>query len=97
MPQMDGFEVAALIRQDCALRESAVVMLTSADSRGDAARYGELGIKAHLSKPVKRAELLEAIRLALMGPGEVTKAEKMSPPPRLTNGTSGSCWRKTTW
>ena len=76
MPQMDGFEVAALIQQDCALRESAVVMLTSADSRGDAARYGELGIKAHLSKPVKRAELLEAIRLALMGPGEVTKAER---------------------
>ena len=97
MPHMDGFEVAALIQQDHRLRESVVVMLTSAGPKGDAARYRELGIKAYLSKPIKRADLLEAIKLALMGPGKVVESERPSPRPRSASCTSGSCWRKTTW
>ena len=40
-------------------------MLTSAGLRGDAARCRELGIGAYLSKPIKRSDLLAAIRLAL--------------------------------
>ena len=76
MPHMDGFEVAALIQQDHRLRESVVVMLTSAGPKGDAARYRDSGIKAYLSKPIKRADLLEAIILALMGPGKVVESER---------------------
>ncbi len=80
MPHMDGFEVAALIQQNHRLRESVVVMLTSAGPRGDAARYRELGITSYLSKPVKRADLLEAIKLALMGPGKVVESERAVAP-----------------
>jgi len=40
-------------------------MLTSAGLRGDAARCRELGISAYLNKPVKRSDLLQAIRGAL--------------------------------
>jgi len=38
-----------------------IMMLSSAGQRGDAARCRELGIRAYLTKPLKRAELLEAI------------------------------------
>ena len=73
MPEVDGFDVAAQIQQDQGLTEAVVVMLTSAGSKGDAERCGELGIKAHLSKPIKRADLLEAIKLALFGQLETVK------------------------
>jgi PAS domain S-box-containing protein len=67
MPDVDGFEVAARIQQDPELAKAAVVMLTSAGSRSDAERCMKLGIKAHLTKPIKRTDLLNAIRLALVG------------------------------
>lgn len=74
MPGMDGFDVAAQTQQDPSLTGSAVVMLTSAGSKGDAARCSGLGIKAYLSKPIKRADLLDAIKLALFGPREAVKS-----------------------
>jgi len=73
MPGVDGFDVAAQIQRDPSLT-AAVVMLTSAGSKGDASRCNELGIKAYLSKPIKRADLLETIKLALLGPRETVKS-----------------------
>jgi CheY-like chemotaxis protein len=43
-------------------------MLTSAGLRGDAARCRELGIKAYLTKPIKRSDLLLAIKVVLGSP-----------------------------
>lgn len=40
-------------------------MLTSAGFRGDAARCRELGIRAYLTKPIKRADLLQPIKIVL--------------------------------
>ena len=74
MPGMDGFDVSAHIQRDPSLTESVVIMLTSAGARGDAARCSELGVKACLSKPFKRAELMEAIKLALLGKREAASA-----------------------
>jgi signal transduction histidine kinase/DNA-binding response OmpR family regulator len=65
MPAMDGFTVAETIKQRPKHGETIIVMLTSAGARGDAIRCRELGIKAYLNKPVKRSDLLDAIRLAL--------------------------------
>jgi len=67
MPELDGFQVAEKIKGDAELRDSVIIMLTSAGKRGDALRCRELGIKAYLSKPIKRSDLLDAIRIA-MGP-----------------------------
>jgi signal transduction histidine kinase/DNA-binding response OmpR family regulator len=74
MPEMDGFAVAARIQADPRLAKILVVMLMSARSKSDAARGRELNIKACLAKPIKRAGLLEAIKLALVGPREPAKA-----------------------
>jgi len=69
MPEIDGFQVAEQMRQDPQMENSALIMLTSAGFRGDAARCRALGIKAYLPKPVKRSDLLEAIKTVLVPSG----------------------------
>jgi PAS domain S-box-containing protein len=65
MPGLDGFMVVERLKEDPTLAGSAILMLTSAGQRGDAARCRELGISAYLVKPVRQSELLEAILLVL--------------------------------
>jgi two-component system sensor histidine kinase/response regulator len=65
MPGMDGFSVAEWIRQQPQLAGTIIIMLTSAGLRGDAARCRELGVQAYLPKPVRRADLLQSIRVLL--------------------------------
>ena len=61
MPDMDGFTVAARIKEDANLAGTVIVMLTSGGRPGDAARCRRAGIAGYLTKPVKQSELLEAI------------------------------------
>jgi signal transduction histidine kinase/DNA-binding response OmpR family regulator len=63
MPEMDGFSVAEGIKKHPQLAGTIIIMLTSAGLRGDAARCRELGIQAYLPKPVRRADLLQAIQM----------------------------------
>ena len=74
MPEVDGFQVVERMRQDSQLASTTVVMLTSAGLRGDAARCRELGIQAYLPKPIKRSDLLEAIKTVLSSPGRTKQA-----------------------
>ena len=68
MPGDDGFALAELIRQRPALAQTTIMMLTSNGRRGDAARCRELGIAVYLTKPVRQAQLLEAILSVAGGP-----------------------------
>ncbi|SPE22082.1 putative Histidine kinase [Acidobacteriia bacterium SbA2] len=61
MPMMDGFRLAEEIKRDAKLAGTQVTMVTSGGQVGDAARCRELGIAAYLTKPVRQADLLEAI------------------------------------
>jgi signal transduction histidine kinase/CheY-like chemotaxis protein len=65
MPDIDGFSVAEGIKKQPHLAGTTIILLTSAGLKGDAARCRELGIKAYLPKPVRRADLLQAIRMLL--------------------------------
>jgi signal transduction histidine kinase/DNA-binding response OmpR family regulator/putative methionine-R-sulfoxide reductase with GAF domain len=65
MPDMDGFTIAAHIKQDPALAGATIVMLSSTDLAGDAARCRELGIPIYLIKPIIQSDLWEAIMMAL--------------------------------
>ena len=69
MPVMDGFTLAERILQIPESSTAIVVMLTSAGYRGDAARCRKVGISAYLLKPIRQAELREAIARVL-GVGE---------------------------
>ncbi len=63
MPGMDGFTLVERMRADREAGDPAVIMLTSAGQRGDAARCRELGISAYLTKPAKQSELWDALML----------------------------------
>jgi CheY-like chemotaxis protein len=67
MPELDGFGLAARVRQRPELAGCMLVMLTSAGLPEDIARCQELGINAYLMKPVKQSELLATILTALGG------------------------------
>jgi PAS domain S-box-containing protein len=67
MPEMDGFDLVQRIRENRRLPEPAMIMLTSAGEPGEVTRCRELGVAAHLIKPVGRTELREAVLRALTG------------------------------
>ena len=74
MPDQDGFELATVIRADRGLAQTRLLILTSAGQRGDGERCRQLGIQAYLTKPIARADLVEAVGTVLAGavsaPGE---------------------------
>jgi len=76
MPGMDGFSLVEQIQRDPDFSAATILMLTSADRRGDYARSKRLGISAYLTKPVKQSELLEAIMMAL-GIAKIKKDERL--------------------
>jgi signal transduction histidine kinase/DNA-binding response OmpR family regulator len=61
MPVMDGFTLVERIRQLSNLSAATIMMLSSGGNRGDAARCQQLGMAAYLMKPIRQAELREAI------------------------------------
>ena len=82
MPGMDGFAVAEKIRREPSLGEPAVMMVTSEDIPGAAARCRKLGIHRYLVKPVRQSELFEAVVETLAGTlpeGDSARANQPSP------------------
>ena len=61
MPRMDGYEVAAHVRNDPRLRDIPIIMITSRVGEKHRARAIELGVDDYLGKPYQEAQLLEAI------------------------------------
>jgi PAS domain S-box-containing protein len=68
MPVMDGYEAAAEIRhleRSDHRRPTPIIALTASAQHEAVQRSLEMGCDAHLTKPVKRSTLLEAIRDAV--------------------------------
>ena len=61
MPRMDGYEVAAHVRNDARLRDVPIIMITSRVGEKHRARAIEFGVDDYLGKPYQETELLEAI------------------------------------
>lgn len=61
LPELDGFELAARLRDELAIERTALVMLASIGQRGDAQRCREAGIDAFLTKPASPRELRELL------------------------------------
>ena len=66
MPEMDGFQLASVIKGSPDLKDVRLVMLTSAIQVGNAAERKEFGLEACLVKPVKQSELLTCL-LTILG------------------------------
>lgn len=69
MPRMDGFGLVGHLKKSGVFSTPTIMMLTSGGQRGDAARCEELGIAAYLTKPLRQAELREAIIRVLYARG----------------------------
>ena len=61
LPDMDGESLGRMIKDDPALRETLLVMLTSVGQRGDAKRVSEVGFSAYLVKPVSPSQVLDTL------------------------------------
>jgi CheY-like chemotaxis protein len=68
MPVMDGFAVAAQMAAHPELGGATIMMLSSSGTFGDASRCRDLGIRAYLTKPIKQADLFDAISHAFQSP-----------------------------
>jgi two-component system sensor histidine kinase/response regulator len=77
MPEMDGEALARSVKDDPAIRDVILVVLTSMGQRGDAARLQSVGVAGYLLKPIKRAQLLDALK-AILGYG-LQKADDLKP------------------
>ena len=61
MPDVDGFMLCEQIRGMPELADLTLVVLTSGDRAGDHSLCKQLGVAAHLLKPVKPSELLRVV------------------------------------
>ena len=61
MPRMDGFEVARHVRNDDALKDLPIIMITSRTGDKHRERAALLKVNRFLGKPFQEAELLSAI------------------------------------
>jgi two-component system alkaline phosphatase synthesis response regulator PhoP len=65
MPRLSGFEVCKRLRQDPAMRNIGVIMITALDQSADVDRGVEAGADDFLTKPINQADLLFRIRALL--------------------------------
>jgi signal transduction histidine kinase/CheY-like chemotaxis protein len=64
MPEMDGITLARRIKADSRLASTCLVMLTSVGSYGDISAARQAGILVYISKPVRQADLRNALLTA---------------------------------
>jgi two-component system, sensor histidine kinase and response regulator len=68
LPDMDGLDLASLVRDDALLARTRIVLLTTFTSHRDRTRIAGAGVERALTKPVKRAALFETLAAPLSEP-----------------------------
>jgi CheY-like chemotaxis protein len=84
MPEMDGFTLVERIKQDPQLAGATIMMLTSAGQKTDMERCRRLGITVYLIKPIKPAELQQAISRVLGQEAQARDRQRPEPRSRST-------------
>lgn len=87
MPEMDGIALGQAIQSDPLLKDTHCLLMTYRTKRCDAQKAREAGFSACLTKPVKKFQLLSALRGTLDGKfvalsDRDQKEPRMSPSPR---------------
>ena len=70
MPDIDGETLGRMIKEDPSVRDTLLVMMTSAGRRGEAARIRRIGFSAYLTKPIKRSQLYDCLSALTGRPAE---------------------------
>jgi len=66
MPRMDGYEVAAHVRNDPRLADVPIIMVTSRVGEKHRARAIELGVDDYLGKPYQESQLLDSVETLVL-------------------------------
>ncbi|MBC7231113.1 MAG: response regulator [Actinobacteria bacterium] len=74
MPQMDGWEILKLMREDKGLKDLPVVVLTAKVQDEDMARGWRMGADGYIVKPFNPVNLADALRKVL----EATPEERLA-------------------
>ena len=91
MADVDGFAVAAEIRNQPLLAAATIMMLSSAHQHEDVVRCAELAVAAHLIKPVNQSDLLDAILTTVVQRQLAPPATpRVCPPPAGDPAPNGS-------
>ncbi len=61
MPEMDGLDVARIIREIVPARETRIIVLTSANDKSSKDLFAEIGTNGYLTKPIFQSELMATI------------------------------------
>ena len=69
MPEMDGLDLARVIKTDPALAAVQLILLTSLGRRGDAAAARDAGFAGYLTKPVRKEQLETCLAMVLSRTG----------------------------
>jgi twitching motility two-component system response regulator PilG len=68
MPELDGYEICAMLRKSTAFRQTPIIMLTGKDGFIDRVRARMVGSTDYLTKPFGESELLMLME-KYIGPG----------------------------
>jgi twitching motility two-component system response regulator PilG len=69
MPELDGYEICAMLRKSTAFRQTPIIMLTGKDGFIDRVRARMVGSTDYLTKPFGESELLMLME-KYIGPGD---------------------------
>jgi twitching motility two-component system response regulator PilG len=80
MPQLDGYELCAMLRQSTQFHQTPIIMLTGKDGFIDRVRAKMVGATNYLAKPFDEDELVMLLEQYL--PSGSNRAARMAPPDR---------------
>lgn len=74
MPELEGYEICAMLRHSTAFRQTPIIMLTGMDGFIDRVRARMVGATDYLTKPFGENELLMLLE-KYIGPGESSRIQ----------------------
>ena len=99
MPGMDGLQLARAIRGSPELPTMGLLLLTSVGGQGEPDEARRAGVDAYLTKPIRQAQLLDALvtMLGRVGNAPAPAAPRAARRPASRPRARESSWWTTTW